>query len=484
MAKKRRTKQSMSKRLPRASGDKIDRRGHPELIVAPHDDARRLFVGDDAPAAKSRASLPFRKLIETSGARFAPIQPRRLKGTARAPAAAPAQPPRFFHVAAPDSALAELHHAIVASGMVSAAYIKPASTVPIINRMTPSAAPTPPQTPDFSANQIYLGNSPTGVGARTSWLSPGGKGEGVQVIDLEWAWQTDHEDLQQNKLGLLGGTADGPTDHGTAVIGVIGADENGFGVTGIAPAASIGLWAFDSPTSQAIDDAAMRLGAGDIMLLEIHRPGPRYNFQERDDQLGYIAIEWWPDDLEAIQFAVSRGIIVVEAAGNGSENLDDPLYNTGAGFGTTWSNPFASTASGAIVVGAGAPPPGTHGKDHGPDRSRLDFSNFGARLDVQGWGREVTTSGYGDLQGGDVRRYYTNSFSGTSSASPVVVGALACVQSRLVQLGRPRLTAPEARAALRATGAPQQAAPGRPASERIGARPDIQALIAWAQARA
>src|SRR6478736_611432 len=38
---------------------------------------------------------------------------------------------------------------------------------------------------------------------------------------------------------------------------------------------------------------------------------------------------------------------------------------------------------------------------HGPDRSRLDFSNFGKAVDVQGWGREATTCGYGDLQGGN-----------------------------------------------------------------------------------
>ena len=45
-------------------------------------------------------------------------------------------------------------------------------------------------------------------------------------------------------------------------------------------------------------------------------------------------------------------------------------------------------------------PPGTHGRNHGADRSRLDFSNYGALIDAQGWGREVTTCGYGDLQGG------------------------------------------------------------------------------------
>ena len=75
-------------------------------------------------------------------------------------------------------------------------------------------------------------------------------------------------------------------------------------------------------------------------------------------------------------------------------------------------------------------------RDWGPDRSRLDFSNYGARVDVQGWGREVTTTGYGDLQGGlNEDLWYTDHFSGTSSASPVVVGALAANAGRAA---RPR----------------------------------------------
>lgn len=35
-------------------------------------------------------------------------------------------------------------------------------------------------------------------------------------------------------------------------------------------------------------------------------------------------------------------------------------------------------------LGAVAPPPGTHGRDHGPDRSRTAFSHHGARVDAQG----------------------------------------------------------------------------------------------------
>jgi hypothetical protein len=220
------------------------------------------------------------------------------------------------------------------------------------------------------------------------------------------------------------------------------------------------------------------LGSGDIILIELHRAGPRATGV---GQQGFIAIEWWPDDFDAIRYATSRGVIVVEAAGNGAQNLDDPIYNKPAsGFPANWSNPFnrANRDSGAIVVGAGAPPPGTHGRDHGPDRSRLDFSNYGLVVDAQGWGREVTTCGYGDLQGGSNEDFwYTDQFSGTSSASPIVVGALGCVQGVLRDRGMTPLSPAAARNLLRTTGSPQQEAPGRPASQRIGKRPNVRQMI-------
>jgi hypothetical protein len=223
------------------------------------------------------------------------------------------------------------------------------------------------------------------------------------------------------------------------------------------------------------------LNAGDIILIELHRPGPRFNFQNRDDQRGYIAIEWWDDDFAAIRYATNKGIITVEAGGNGAENLDDAIYNNRpTNFPTTWTNPFnrSNRDSGAIVVGAGAPPPGTHGQNHGPDRSRLDFSNFGALIDAQGWGLEVTTAGYGDLQGGiNEDEWYTDQFGGTSGASPIVVGALGCVQGFLRSRGRIPLTPARARELLRSTGSPQQDAVGRPATQRIGNRPNLRQLI-------
>ncbi|MEV6324769.1 hypothetical protein AB0M45_26805 [Nocardia sp. NPDC051787] len=160
--------------------------------------------------------------------------------------------------------------------------------------------------------------------------------------------------------------------------------------------------------------------------------------------------------------------------------LDAALYDIPPPeFPATWHNPFRGGAadSGAIIVGAGTPPPGFHGRDHGPARSRLAFSNYGKRVDAQGWGLEVTTTGYGDLQGGsDEDLWYTDVFSGTSSASPIVTGAVASYQG-MSGAAAGRKTPGEVRTRLRETGSPQTDAPARPATQRIGTLPDLRSLL-------
>jgi hypothetical protein len=390
----------------------------------------------------------------------------------------------YYHVEAPDDQLDELAQRLAAAPGVAAAYIKPPSEPPVaavLEAAAPRAVDAPPVTPDFTDNQIYLNEAPAGVAARYAWTVPGGGGSGVQIVDCEWAWHFDHEDLNLNQGGVISGVDAGSRNHGTAVLGEFHASRNGIGVTGICPDAFVRASAFSLPTATAIRVAADALGAGDILLLEVHRAGPRYNFQGRSDQLGYIAIEWWPDDFAAIQYATSRGVVVVEAAGNGAENFDDALYNTpAAGFPAGWTNPFnrANRDSRAILVGAGAPPPGTHGRSYGADRSRLNFSNFGTSVDAQGWGREVTTCGYGDLQGGgDERVWYTDTFSGTSSASPIVVGVVGSLQGVLLARGKPRLSPLAVRTLVRATGCAQRDGPSGPATQRIGNRPALRQLI-------
>jgi subtilisin family serine protease len=394
----------------------------------------------------------------------------------------------FYKVEAPAAQLQALANRLARLNSVEAAYVKPPAEPPMINEDTPpDPNDAPPVTPNFAASQIYLGAAPAGIEALWAHTQQGGKGNGIRIIDIEGAWRFDHEDLTQVQGGVVGGTqsADiGWRNHGTAVIGVFGGDENGIGVTGISPASNtraISIFGAGQGSAKAIRDAADLLNAGEIILIELHRPGPRHNFEQRNDQLGYIAVEWWEDDWAAIRYATNKGVIVVEAAGNGAENLDDPIYSVRpAGFPAAWTNPFnrANRDSAAIVVGAGAPPPGTHGRDHGPDRSRLGFSNYGALVDVQGWGREVTTTGYGVLQGGgDERLWYTDQFSGTSSSSPVVVGSVACVQGNRLARGLALYTPAQMRNRLRTTGSPQTDAPGRPATQRIGNRPNLKSLI-------
>lgn len=412
----------------------------------------------------------------------------------------------YYKVDAADESLDELVAQLAQCKSVESAYIKPpaypsqqqraVSEVTSamgggewVNIMQTLQADAPPITANFTARQGYLNAAPGGIDALYAATVAGGRGAGIGIIDIEGAWRFAHEDLHQNQGGVVGGTPTtdvGWRNHGTAVIGVLGGDRNNFGITGICPDARVrGVSIFGGTGSAgAIRQAAQLSKKGDVILIELHRPGPRFNFGAPQGQRGFIAIEWWPDDFAAIRFAVMRGVVVMSAAGNGAENLDDPLYNARpAGFPATWRNPFNRNLadSGSILIGAGAPPAGTHGRNHGPDRSRLDFSNFGSSIDAQGWGREVTTCGYGDLQGGaNEDLWYTDQFSGTSSASPIVVGAVACVQGALRARQRPLLSPTRARALLRATGSPQTDAPGRPRSQRIGNRPNLRQLIASA----
>lgn len=467
--------------------------GRRELIVVtePGAQVRARAAGVRAAAAGAADSIA----AALGDARLVPLFGATEERAAAASAAVPGSPDLsvFYTVEAPDADLDGLATRLAAAQGVAAAYVKPPAEPPLAPTidMTVAAAPlggdAPPVTPNYEARQFYLEAAPGGVDARYAWGRTGGRGAGVRVIDVEGAWRFSHEDLGANQGGVVGGTQStdiGWRNHGTAVVGVIGGDDNGVGVTGISPDANtraISIFGSGQSSSKAIRDAADRLGAGDLLLIELHRPGPRNNFMLRDDQDGYIAVEWWEDDFAAIAYATARGVIVVEAAGNGDENFDDPIYATRpANFPASWTNPFnrANRDSGAVLVGAGAPPPGTHGRDHGPDRSRLGFSNYGAAVDVQGIGREVTTTGYGDLQGGtneDV--WYTDVFSGTSSSSPIVVGVLACAQGALAASARPLLTPASARQLLRTTGSPQQDAPGRPATQRIGNRPDLRAMF-------
>jgi hypothetical protein len=122
--------------------------------------------------------------------------------------------------------------------------------------------------------------------------------------------------------------------------------------------------------------------------------------------------------------------------------------------------------SGAILVGAG-----TSDLNH----ERINYSNFGSRVDLQGWGQNVFTSGFTGSYitiGGDLNQAYTN-FAGTSSATPMVAGCVVVLQSYYHNLTGSFLSPLEMRNLLINTGIPQ----GNPATGHIGPLPNMQAAL-------
>lgn len=321
-------------------------------------------------------------------------------------------------------------------------------------------------TPTFEPGQLYLNAAPGGVGARIAWTLPGGTGVGTRVIDVEYGWQLTHEDLPGGATAIvIGVNPTGDRDHGTAVLGEMAAGRNGFGMTGIAYDAAIGIssvWTMS--TADAITMAVDAADPGDAILIELHAPGPHYNFEGRDDQSGYIAMEYWQDNFDAMLYAWANGVIVCEAAGNGSENFDDPMYDS-------LFHP-AYRYSHAIICGAGNPPNAI-----ATDRSKLDFSNWGQRVDLQGYGILVYTTGYGDLYStGGEDFLYTAGFSGTSSASPIVTGAVLSVSGVFQQMLGIVPDADTIRNLLINTGSPQQTPQ---LTRHIGPRPNLGSALGY-----
>ena len=186
---------------------------------------------------------------------------------------------------------------------------------------------------------------------------------------------------------------------------------------------------------------------GDVILIEQQTTGPRWPGGK--DSFGYVPVEWQTAAVRsAIRDATERGRIVIEPAANGSQDLDSPYNDLRPQLVHHYD-------SGAIMVGAGNAPGCRYGTDPTVARGRLSFSNYGSRMDVQGWGSCVVRTGYGGLQGvtgGNAA--YTATFGGTSSASPIVA-ATAAVLSSVAESRGTTLTPSTVRTTLRATGQPQ-----------------------------
>jgi serine protease len=349
----------------------------------------------------------------------------------------------------------------VPAGTTAEAFAARLAAVPGVESAEPSPVPHPPPvdltppTPLFNARQTYFRGPPVGVGALPLAKYPGGGGATVTVADLEYSWQLNHEDLELPATANLDRTATAldpfsDPDHGTAVLGEIYGRANTYGVKGLAAHATMRVVPantvqFGYNPARAISVATAALKAGDVIVIEQQYPVCGLS--------AYGPLEWMDSVYAATRVATQKGIVVVAAAGNGGVNLD------GAGCQGKFNRSIRD--SGAIIVGAGV----------STTRQRHGFSSYGSRVDVHGWGDSVTTTGYGDLFDAGARQLYTGTFSGTSSATPIVAGVVTQIQGALKGLGRAPARPTVLRAALVATGTPQVTPPAGkigplPATER------------------
>ena len=215
------------------------------------------------------------------------------------------------------------------------------------------------------------------------------KGAGVKVAIIDSGIDYTHPDLDANYVGgydFVNGD-DYPMDdngHGTHVAGIIAAEDNGFGVVGVSPEASLyALKVLDSNGSGYISDVVMAIqwasdpngdgSANDRLDIINMSLGGKKN----------IFLEW------ACNLAYNDGLLLVAAAGNGESVIYPAAYPS------------------VIAVSA------TNSADE-----LAYFSSTGSQVELAAPGVGI----YSTYEGGG---YATK--SGTSMASPHVVGVAALV---------------------------------------------------------
>jgi subtilisin family serine protease len=231
------------------------------------------------------------------------------------------------------------------------------------------------------------------IGVQEAWKTTKGKGATIAIVDTGIDYR--HPDLRKNIL--LKKQYDSLNDdfdavdlqgHGTSVAGVAAAvTNNKTGIAGVAPEAKLmavrAFGALDGARSADVADSIRWAADNGANVINLSLGG------------GFVPA---PEAIEAVTYAVAKGVLVVAAAGNGAEDgIGDPYCSAPAII--------------PLIVCVGA----TDSLDR-----PTSFTNYGLRLDVVAPGQGIYTTaspfGYGSV-------------NGTSVASPVVAGVGALLMS-------------------------------------------------------
>jgi len=283
--------------------------------------------------------------------------------------------------------------------------------------------------------QWHLGNNVAGLldlNVRRVWNPTQGEaytGSGVTAVVIDDGFDYNHSDLDPNYFQSLDFDYDGadfdpfglPGDsHGTAVTGIIGADNNGTGSVGIAFDCGLIGYRTNGFISdfwlQNIRDAISQAATNALADVANISQGIA-NDATSEFGVGYSSVRF--DEIEAsIATAVGTGrgglgMTIVKSAGNSrADNYDVNADD--------WTNDTRQVVVGAVDQ----------------DGFVSDYSSYGSALLVSAFGTpgEVLTTDRTGAEGYNGTDF-TSTFNGTSSAAPMVTGVVALMYDANFGLG-------------------------------------------------
>ena len=246
-----------------------------------------------------------------------------------------------------------------------------------------------------------------GQDIRVEEVWPTYTGDGINVVIVDDGMQFNHEDLKDNVDTSQNYNYDpGRTDiydyfewHGTAVAGLIAAKDNGLGVRGVAPDATIYGYNFLEEQSDANEADAMSRNATTTAISNNSWGSRDYGRPQHVSELWEIAVRHG-----VTNGYDGKGVIYVFSGGNGNEhddysNLDEQ------------NNFYAVTAVCAV----------------GHDDKRSTYSESGPNLWICGPSSSGRV-GQPGITTTDTGHRYWGRFGGTSAAAPIVSGVAALIR--------------------------------------------------------
>ncbi len=263
-----------------------------------------------------------------------------------------------------------------------------------------------------NTGNLQAGGARQDINVEAAWEIT--KGAGVTVAVIDGGFQLDHPDLRDNTLTALNHTPARTffrqrQSHGTSVAGLIAARDNGFGMVGVAPRASIyGSNVVEAFSSDVARNQALAAEAALLHLAQTAVSNNSWGFG--GDGAPKLTGAAWPSAIERglSEGFGGKGTVYVFGAGNGGDNDYSNLSEINSHYGV-------------VTVCA------------------VNYRDVRSPRSVRGpnlWVCAPSNERYSDLpqiatttNGG-----YTDAFGGTSAAAPLVSGVVALMRAANLEL--------------------------------------------------